>query len=860
MKQILKKYRLYLLTFLASSIVISIIFILNDVTPYGEKSLLCVDFFHQYGPMLGELYDRIHSGQNLLYSFSMGLGLPFFRNFLNYMSSPFNIIILFFTKSSLLTSYSFIIGLKAVFSSLTLVYFLSHKFKTKDLRLIPLGILYAFSSYYAAYYWNIMWMDGMVFLPLIALGIEYIVDSHKWKFYTIWLAVMLIANYFIGFMICIFSILYFIIYSFYKLDIKKEKRKESIKYIIKGALIFIGASLLAGMIASVFLVPLYYAINSISATGDAWPSSQYYQFTVEDFLKYHFSGVPITVFSSDPINAPNISTGILSIGLFLLFIFNKKISLKTKICYLLLLAFFILAFFWAPLDYILHAFHVPNDLPYRYSFIYSFVFIIIDAYAILNIQKNSIKTVIITYVSILIILLLMLTSNWQGLNNDMILLNITFLTLYFIIYIVIYFKKKIKTILLLLLIIVSGIEVTISINHNWDISHIMKDFYNDYDETKEILDYVDSLPNDKFYRIENTNFLTFNDPSWYGYYGMTTFSSMAYEKMAILEHKLGIPGNNINSYYYVQSTPIFDLMFDINYFIGFLNDSKRYNNLKTFNNDVNLFIYNVGLGFGVYDNLKTWNFFDSDPFRIQNDFIYKASGVSNVLEKLEPINAVEIFNDDVERIVTYSFPNKGDNMYFYTSDLDINYFVIGDTLYYLNDLYASGNEINDMLSYSSNSTYIEPSIINISSSEELMQITVSFNMYDKNVDNANSLYFYTINHNKFLEAYNFLKTNKLNITEFNEDEIKAMIELTDDMIVYTSIPYDEGWHVYVDDKKTETYKIGDALLAFNASKGSHTVRFEFVPKGLFSGLILTLTGLMIIIGSTAFDFYKKKTK
>ena len=236
MKKILNKFinniknnKLYVCTFLCGLIIVSILYKLSHVTPFGEKSLLCVDFFHQYGPMLGELHDRLLSGSNLSYSFNMALGLPFFRNFLNYLSSPFNIILLLFSKNNLVTSYSFIIGIKAAAACVTMVYYLSKKFKTKELYLIPLGIIYGFSAYFSAYYWNIMWLDGMVFVPLVTLGIEYIVDESKWKFYTITLAIMLIANYFIGYMICCFSVVYFIIYSIYKFKFKKKLLKQELK-------------------------------------------------------------------------------------------------------------------------------------------------------------------------------------------------------------------------------------------------------------------------------------------------------------------------------------------------------------------------------------------------------------------------------------------------------------------------------------------------------------------------------------------------------------------------------------------------------------------------------------------------------
>lgn len=862
MKKILNfisKYKLYLLTFLASTIVISIIYILNSVTPFGGKSLLCVDFFHQYGPMLGELYDRIHHGKSLLYSFSMGLGLPFFRNFLNYMSSPFNIIILFFSKSNLLTSYSFVIGLKAIIASCTIVFFLSHKFKTKSLVLIPLGVLYAFSAYFSAYYWNIMWLDGMVFLPLITLGIEYIVNEHKWKFYSIWLAVMLISNYFIGYMICIFSVLYFIIYSIYKLNLQKDKRKESIKHIFKGFLVFAGASILSGMLAAIFLIPMYFSLKSISATGDAWPVSQYYKFTLEDYLKYHFTGVSTTVFGSDPINAPNISAGILSIGLFFLFILNKNISIKTKICYLILLAFFILAFFWAPLDYILSAFHVPNDLPYRYSFIYTFIIIIICAYSILNIKKNLIKNVLIVYLSLILILIIMLKSNWVGLDQTMIFINIIILTISLVCYLIYHFKEKMKIVGIIILSVTACTDVIISINHNWDITQIKDVFYQDYDSTKELLNYVENLKNDEFYRIDNTNTLTFNDSSWYNYYGMTAFSSMAYESMAKLQHNLGMAGNLINSYHYAHTTPIYDLMFDINYFIGTPNDYKRYVSTRTTNQTVNTFIYNIGLGFGVNNNLKLWMYTNSNPFEVQNDFIYKSSGISDVLIKLKPLNLEEIICNDNECIINFVFENVKDNLYFYTDDYSINYFTIGNVLYYKNDTYSDTENINKKISYLQTSTYTEPNIINISSSEDTIDIKISFNPYNYNYI-QDAFQVYTIDHFKFIDAYNILKNNKLNITSFKEDTIEANITLDASMFVYTSIPYDEGWQVYVDGKKVKTFKIGNALLAFDADKGYHTIKFKYIPKGLLLGMICSLVGISIMITNIVLDNKKRNSK
>ena len=79
-----------------------------------------------------------------------------------------------------------------------------------------------------------------------------------------------------------------------------------------------------------------------------------------------------------------------------------------------------------------------------------------------------------------------------------------------------------------------------------------------------------------FYRIEKKDMKTFNDPSWYGYYGITAFSSMEYENLAVLEHNLGMPGNQINSFSLGDNTPIYNIMFNLKYIVGDMSDNNNY--------------------------------------------------------------------------------------------------------------------------------------------------------------------------------------------------------------------------------------------------------------------------------------------
>ena len=820
-------------TFFIGVIIISAIYYLQDVAPFGKNSLLTIDFFHQYGPMLGELYDRVKNGSNLIYSFSMGMGLPFIKNFLNYLSSIFNIFIFFFKRENLLMSYSIIIALKAVVACTSLVYFLRKKFDSNKLYFIPIALLYGFCAYFGAYYWNIMWLDGLVFLPLIVLGIENIVNKNKFLLYSISLALMLVSNYFIGYMICIFSVIYFIGYLL--------SMKSDIKTIIKKCLIFGGASLLAGGLSAVFLLPLFLGIKEISATSDLWPTSQYYAFTFWEYLANHFTGVGSTVFSSGLSNAANISVGVLPIALLILFIINPKIKIKTKGFYIGLILFFILSFFYAPLDFIWHAFHVPNDLPYRYSFLYSFIFIIISAYSILNIKEVKVRYVIITYILMIILISLLYFLGYKNIENSMILLNFILITIYFILYLIYINIPIIKKYAGVLFILAVMVEAILTINNNWNIQQYISDFYSDYSVTRDALEYIDEKDDSEMYRIERTDMLTFNDPSWYNYYGQTTFSSMAYENLAILQNYLAMPGNKINSYYYKQNTPIYDLMFNIKYFIGDTWDIKRY---ELFYNQDGVLIfkskYNAGLMFATNKDIKLWNYISDNPFGIQNDFIEKSTLVTDTLVKLNPIRQEKTF-DNVKTIIKYTYqPN--DNMYFYANNSNIDFIVVNDTLYHLDDnvdYYKSSTDPINVFDYKSLS---ENFIINTRTEEDEYSIYVGYNDY-----RYDSFYAYTIDDEKFNKVANILQENEVTITSFNERQIKGNINTLKDSTIYTSIPYDVGWSVHVNGKKVDTFKIGNSLLAFDIEAGENNIELKYRSKGIITGSIISVTSVVICL-------------
>lgn len=831
MKNFLKRWDYLLITIFSSIAVIGIIFYLQDVAPFGKNSLLAIDFFHQYGPMLGELYDRVKHGMSLIYSFNMGMGLPFFRNFFNYLSSPFNLIMFIFNRSNLLMSYSFIIGAKAVASSITMLLLLNKKFG-KHYSLIALSILYAFSAYFTAYYWNIMWLDGMVLLPLIVLGIEKLIDERNVLLYIISLALMLFANYFIAYMICIFSVLYFIVYLFI------STKKFSFKTIGKKLFDFSISSLISGGLCAIFLIPLYFALKEISATGDTWPSSQYYAYTFKEFIFNHFSGVGSTVLKSGITCAPNISCGIICITLFIIFVIAPKINYKIKISYILLIVFLALSFIIAPIDYIWHAFHVPNDLPYRYSFIYSFVLILVSSYGIINLKSIKKMYIHILYVVMLIFITLMKVTNFVNISTDMLIMNYILISIFYLCYLIYIYFNKWRRYSFIFLIITVCLECIIGINHNWDIDQDLEGFYSDYDSTKLAINYLNMIDK-SMYRIERKNLLTFNDPSWYGYNGQVTFSSMEYENMATLQHNLGMPGNEINSFYYKENTPIYNIMFNLKYIIG-EPIQENYYSLVFENEDTKAYMFNnnIGLMYGVNSNVKKWHNNFSNPFKNQNDFIYKSTGIINVLNPVKYTKDI-VYSDNNKTIVRYDIKNVN-GLYLYFDSYDIDFALLGNSIYYLNDDYSYVDNL-DLVNIYNYNAYNEQFII-CNNIDDSFSFYIGYNNY---YNDEFSLY--ELNNEKYDMVYNQLYANKVDISSFKEDTIKASYNFSEDLTIYTSIPYDIGWKVYIDGEKVPTINLANSLLAFDAPSGKHSIELKYEIPYLKLSLVLSVSSLLGLI-------------
>ena len=55
------------LSALVSLLIFLLIAFCYDLVPFGDMTILRMDLYHQYGPLFAELYDRLTSGESLIF-------------------------------------------------------------------------------------------------------------------------------------------------------------------------------------------------------------------------------------------------------------------------------------------------------------------------------------------------------------------------------------------------------------------------------------------------------------------------------------------------------------------------------------------------------------------------------------------------------------------------------------------------------------------------------------------------------------------------------------------------------------------------------------------------------------------------
>ena len=197
------------LAFLCPFVGMIFVMIISQYAPFGQYSMLYSDMYHQYYPFFVAFRDALRSGEGLLYSWSVGMGMDYLGLISYYLASPLNLLSVIVPEGWLLAFFSFLVPVKLGLAGLFFAIFLKNTFRRDDLSIAVFGTCYALCAWALGYQWNIMWLDTFALVPLVVLGMVQLLRDRKFVLYTFTLFLAIFSNYYIGFFVCIFVLLLF---------------------------------------------------------------------------------------------------------------------------------------------------------------------------------------------------------------------------------------------------------------------------------------------------------------------------------------------------------------------------------------------------------------------------------------------------------------------------------------------------------------------------------------------------------------------------------------------------------------------------------------------------------------------------
>ncbi len=794
--------------FMIPLIAMLIIFVQRGIFPFGDESFLRTDMYHQYAPFFSEFKYKLSNGGSLLYTWNIGMGINFSALYAYYLASPLNWLIVFVPKKFVLEFMTYMIVLKTSLSGLSFAYYLSKHGKKEKAGIAFFGTFYALSGYMAAYNWNIMWLDCIVLFPLICLGLEKLVFDKRGFLYAIFLGLSITSNYYISIMICIFMAIYFI-------ALVVIKRKKSLKEICFTSARFCLYSLIAGGISALVLLPEIYALKDTASGEFNFPQTFSQYFSIIDMFARHMIGVKTEIGLN---HWPNIYCGVAIYIFVALYILNKRISLKEKIVYAVMIIFMLASFSIDVLNYIWHGLHYPNSLPARQSFIYIFLILYICYRAYYNLNWSSLAD--LGHSALAAIGFIILSQ--KVVTDDHFSFGVFYATMILVaIYAFMIYAYKTKIININVIMLIVAIIVLIESTVNTALTSISTVSRSEYtNDNNAVAKVLENLPKDDFYRIEKVNRKTKNDGAWMNFRSVSLFSSTARASLSTFFKKMGVESST-NAYSITGSTPLVDMLFSVKYGIytgesnlPYLNLISSWDNTYLYENPYTLPIaYMVGPGFE-----SSWDRSLENPAEIQNN-LCNIIGSPNVLIEEDGF---------IENTSSYKFTTSSNGHYyaFVTNSSVENVKVVIEST----GVEKKFENVNRR--YMLDLGYIEDGT----------SVTLS-NSDGKPMD----MKAYKFDISSLEKAYEMLSISTFKLTALKDNYIEGDIEAGPDEVMLTSIPFDKGWKVKVDNVEVKTREGLEAFLAIDLKEGKHHIVMEYMPEGFVLGAYITLGSIILLL-------------
>ena len=825
-------------SFLIPMVVVIVVCMLCGITPFGDQSVVLWDMNNQYSRFFSYLKSLFEQGNDLLYTFSKNLGGDMISIAAYYLFSPWNLLLFFFPYEMMPTAVTLLVILKIAASGLTCQIFLQ-KHGPLAISSLLFSTAYALMSYNLVYCFNIMWLDGVIFLPLIALGIDRMMQKGRISFlYILALAAALAANYYIGYMLCLFCVCYFL-YRFVLLC----KGPACIKQNLNRVGAFTLSSLLAGALSAVVLIPVFLSLQGTKAGASLSGLTFQSNYPFADVLTKLF---PAAHEQGQLLGGlPNIYCSVLVVLLTIVYFANHKFSVKEKILSAGAILVFLVSFHINAFNLIWHGLNLPAGFPYRNAFLFSFVLIYLGHRSFYALKEGlCVKHLWYSIAGAIVVTILLFQKEYTYVGTKSAYLAVALLVLYGVL-----FHCMIKgcwrsagIIGCLCLLQLGDLAInTQDILSEHSKMAISTAGYKQYDQ--QLRPVIEELKerDRSFYRLEKLFFQSNNEPMQFGYAGLNHFSSTEKSFVKDFLKKMGFcKTTDYWAAYNQGSTVSVDSLLGVKYLLSQEGIQKPYisifaeNGIEVFENP-----YALPIGFVASQQVEEIHLDSEDPFALQNEIfaamvpqspqIYTPAQVTVETHKLTAQQNGEYTtyqkeDPSQEAYIRYEIPVSS------TQDL-YAYFTAPETQNA--QLYLNGQSIGayfDLYRWE---------VLDLGNAEEGDTVVVELHLTDTALT-MGSAYFYYEDLQVLEQDVQALTAQACSWTRLSSSHLMGQVQVDqEEQVLLFSIPYEENWQVWIDGQPVQAEMVMDALMAVPISAGNHTVELRYIPQGFYLGLGIT---------------------
>lgn len=857
MEKTMTKKKYYTLSILIPAVMILAIFLLFTITPFGNRTWLTIDLGQQYVDFFSYYQDTLlHHPEQFFYSFSKSIGGEMVSLWAYYLLSPFNLLFLLIPRSAIAMGVSLLIFLKLVSCTVSFAVLLDVKFKQRNWTTLLFALSYGFMSYLSANQFNVMWLDALIGLPLIILGVDALLQKRNPLYYVFPLSLTILSNYYTGYMICLFLGLYF--------PYAYLTSVETFSWKIFGKQFgrFIFYSVLSVGLITVILLPTFYSLlgSKGTATTIAWSlKSEYNPLLMASKL---FIGS--FDFHEMQKGYPNIFVGSLAMFSFLCYFKEKKIARSQRLYALFIAIVLLISFNIEMFDKLWHAGQLPNWYSYRFSFLFSFWMVFLGYQWTL---KKTAVGILETFVYFFLVLATSIgfilfpkdyLQGWQialgfglsmGILYGLILIGRG--------------KRAHQKFLISFVVIELLLNSIITLSR---LGYVMNSEFTAYQSSLQNWSTILLPAENEFYRSEKTMLRSKNDSLQVPTYGVSHFSSTFEKETEKFFDAIGVRQGTayVN---YSNGTLLTDALLGIkNTFIettdATYNERWERKDLEDFSTiasfDEGHIVTNpntLSIAYPMKAILKSMKVPTNHPITMQNQLANALSGTTSPKNIFTRVSYETTFENISGSPVVYQRIQLKDNTQVGT--ITLTFTPETDDPIYLELAGTMGEEDLEMTlngePYAFYPVQSKPVLLSVAKNQKDQPQTLRITVKDEGFE-FSKLNLYSLNTSLLNERLEQTKAQELKLETFSATHFSGTIDVFEDSTVLTTIPYSTGWKVWVDGQEVETYKILDSLLGYTISKGTHRIEYRYTTPFLLEGSLVSLASLLLL----SLILYKRK--